>query len=291
MAQIINTPLSVYESKSQRIDRANLAESHEVATWTAAGDNLEDQSDNRLPLAVWRRQMLSQPADIVHFYGPPPHWAASLRIRSVASAAFPRPRLPWKKANAPTALLSPLGDHRIPEAVEQKFFDLEETGAHRHTPPPFRLGTFGPWRRDVRRMSEQTLARLSRFRDDCQWDILDHVPTPVELASYDAWIDPTSSEGDLDGLIAEALVIGCVVVACRNAINTQRLANAEAGFLVPPGDANEMTHVIASALFREETTSRRQRARTLIDGYRPEVRGAALQNLYEGLLHGSTDEL
>ena len=125
---------------------------------------------------------------------------------------------------------------------------------------------------------EQTVPRLHRTRDDIEWLLLDDPPT--DFAPFDAWIDPAIDENDLDGFVAEAQVIGKIVVASRTPINMKRLEKGRTGFLVPPGDANELTHAILSALFKPEVAQQKiEAARQTISKFHPRQRLRALMQL------------
>ena len=134
----------------------------------------------------------------------------------------------------------------------------------------------------VRPLIEQTMHRLDRTRDDVRWQLFEAPPAPVDLTGVDIWVDPAVEESDYDGFVAEALVAGLPVVATRTAINTQRLEKGRTGLLVPPGDANEMTHAILSALFRPEVASNKvAAARQTASRFRARQRLRVLMHLYE----------
>ena len=127
----------------------------------------------------------------------------------------------------------------------------------------------------MRNSVEQTMARIRRFRDDVDWQIFDQRPSPEDLGSVDLWVDPAAEENDFDGFTAEALVVGLPVVATRTPINNLRLEQGRTGFLVPPRDPNEMTHVILSALFKTEVADSRQfAARQTVPKFRAKTIGS-----------------
>lgn len=129
------------------------------------------------------------------------------------------------------------------------------------------------------------MVRLQRTRDDITWRLFDKTPTPHDLAGVDLWVDPATSENDLDGFVAEALVVGLPVVAARTAINAARLEKGRTGWLVPPGDPNEMTHAILSALFKSEVASNKlTAARQTAAKFRARHRLRVLLHLYESLV-------
>jgi glycosyltransferase involved in cell wall biosynthesis len=111
--------------------------------------------------------------------------------------------------------------------------------------------------------------------------------TPEDLASVDIWVDPAIDDNDLDGFVAEGLVVGLPVVATRTAINVLRLEQGRTGFLVPPRDPNEMTHAILSALFKTEVAESRQfAARQTVSKFRARQRLRILTRIYETLKNG-----
>ena len=122
------------------------------------------------------------------------------------------------------------------------------------------------------------MARLHRTRDDIDWQLLDDPPTDFSL--FDAWIDPAIDENDFDGFVAEAQVTGKIVVAARTPINLQRLEKGRTGLLVPPGDANELTHAILAALFIPEVAQQKiEAAKQTISKFHPSRRLRALMQL------------
>ena len=167
----------------------------------------------------------------------------------------------------------------LPEAVEEGYF----VGAHSVRPRaraarPYTLGSFN--RRKVRRMIEATIPRIHRTREDVEWLLLDEPPTVEDFAQFDAWVDPAIEDDDYDGFVAEALVAGKIVVASRTPINVKRLEKGRTGILVPPGDANELTHAILAALFKPEVAQQKiEAARQTISKFHPRQRLRALTRL------------
>ena len=140
-------------------------------------------------------------------------------------------------------------------------------------------------RKDLRNIIEQTYLRLARTRDDIDWRLFERAPSPAEMAEVAVWVDPALTENDRDGFVAEALVVGNVVVASRTTINVQRLEKGRTGFLVPPKDPNELTHAILAALFKPEMgQAKASAARQTISKFRPRQRLRALIPIYESLL-------
>lgn len=223
-----------------------------------------EKKSQRIDRAVLagEHELVDRGADIVHIYG-----------AGVRRARF------WSKTVPITPLKDEAGRARpaeyIPEAVEEQYFApaAREGSA---------VGLF--LRPSVRGILEQTRARLHRTRDDVEWRLFDHVPTPDDLAQVAVWLDLAVADDDFDGFVAEALAMGRIVVAARTPINVQRLEKGRIGFLVPQGDANEMTHAILAALFKPEAgVPRSDAARQTVSKFRPRQRLRALTGLYERL--------
>lgn len=275
IVQLVLDSASQYERKSQRVDFAALSAEHEVTVASA---------ETFRPAG----------ADLVHVYASaplPPSLFRRVSVACVSSAglASGRWRPGWLTARptAPTVLVSPLADeeagvaHRLPEAVEERYWEWKETA----TPGKDgrkRIGSYG--RPSVRLSIEQTLARVHRFRDDVDWLVTGEPPSPEFLSSVDLWVDPAVGDGDLDGFVAEALVIGTKVVATRTPIAKLRLEQGRTGLLVPPGDPNEMTHAILTTLFKSEgAESRNNAARQTASKYRAGHRRRVLSLIYQNL--------
>jgi hypothetical protein len=263
LAHIILPGASEYERKSQRIDQTALAAQHEV---TVAG--LDEIDPARF--------------DLAHVYASgelPASSFVGFAIPYVASAGFAPSRWRWRKPVPPRAVLSPLTATPLPEAVEETWFAPRERALREVKI----VGSFG--RRAVRNSVEQTVARIQRFRSDVAWQIYDGVPSPDDLAGVDAWVDPAVDPHDLDGFVAEALVLGLPVVATRTPINVLRLEQNRTGWLVPVNDPNEMTHAILAALFKTEVAQTRQlAARQTVSKFRARHRIRVLTPLYETLI-------
>jgi hypothetical protein len=165
----------------------------------------------------------------------------------------------------------------LPEAVENFMEPRLQPG----NPPakagaPYTLGSFN--RRGVRKIIEATVPRIHRTREDVEWLLLDEVPTDFD--QFDVWVDPATDDDDYDGFVAEALVAGKIVVASRTPINVKRLEKGRTGILVPPGDANELTHAILAALFKPEVAQQKiEAACQTISKFHPRQRLRALTQL------------
>ncbi len=253
--QVIVPSASEFDKKCQRVDLASLSEKHEMVSSEAA-------------------------ADLAHVYGPPPR--RGLSIPWVASSAPPRPRFALRRPKGPWALVSPL---EVPEAVEERYFDPRQHGhpATRQPGNPFVIAAFA--RPSIMNAVEQTLVRIHRFRDDITWNLFERVPTQADLAGVDLWVDPATSEIDLDGFVAEAIAAGTPVAATRIAINDRRLEQGRTGFLVPPNDPNELTHAILTALFKPEVARQKiEAARQTAGKFRPRQRLRVLERIYENAI-------
>jgi len=259
IVHIVLPGASEYEKKSQRIDAQVLGRDHEVV------------------LAAALRDVPS--ADAAQIYGPSP--ALPLHSIPVIATAVPRRRFGFRRPAV--ILVSPVkrdGFEYLPEAVEELWFDPA-------VPPPAAGGgvrrTIGSFLRpSIVPFVEQTVVRLNRTREDIEWLLLDHPPTPAEMDSFAAWVDPAEEEDDFDGFVAEALVAGITGIASRTPINAHRLEKGRTGFLVPLHDANELSHAILAALFKTEVAQQRiEAARQTVSKFRPRQRIRVLAHMLE----------
>ena len=285
--QIVLPESSTYERKSQRIDHAALSASHQV---------LIASDFNNLP-----------PADVAHLYAP--HGLAAGRLRRfplpyLTNATVAQGRVFWLRGRPPGTVISPLTGTAVslvPEAIEDQYFVDPVAGTTGSTDRnvcatpvsrggesstesdrPRVIGSFD--RPPLRRLIEQTLGRLHRFREDISWHLFDRDPAPEDLDGLDAWIDPAIDPLDFDGFVAEAIVRGLPVVAARTPINSQRLENGRTGWLVPADDPNELTHAILSVLFKPELGQTKiSSAKQTKAKFRPRQRIRVLIPLYEAL--------
>ena len=272
IAQIILPNASEYEKKSQRVDHDMLAELHEVMVLdirhvTPAGAQIAHvYAGGELPAALFRR----------------------FPVRYVANVDSATSRWPFGRPTPPDYLVSPIAEtsagdriQLLPEAVGDAYFERDPR--HGSSTMGAIVGSFS--RRDANAIMEQTLHRIRRFRDDVTWKTFERQPTPSDLAGVDVWVDAAVSETDYGGYVAEALVFGLPVVASRTPINEVRLERGRTGFLVPPRDANEMTHAILTALFKREAAENRQlAARQTASKFRARQRVRVLTHMYETLI-------
>ena len=247
VAQILLPSATAYERKCQRVDYAALP-------------TVEVYDDPRKV----------QTADVAHVYGAkrlPRRWFRPFRVPYVASRE--------------------VDPFDVPEAVEEMYFTDSLAGEGAGAPlrtagAPLRIASFR--RASIAGIVEQTVHRLHRTRDDIEWLLLERPPTPEDFAEIDAWIDPAVDPADFDGFAAEAMVGGVVAIASRTPLNVHRLEKGRTGFLVPSGDANELTHAILAALFKPELAQQKlEAARQTISKFRPRQRLRALTSLYESL--------
>ena len=266
IAQIILPTASDFDRRSQQTDAALLATRHEVLTTSFEG-------------------AVAAGAAVAHVYAGAGFDAPGARqfpLPWVATAAPRQRRFIWRKPAVPDAVLSSLD---LPEAVDESYFAAPD-GRAGATSPPYRLGTYGRDRPGVMNLIELTLSRIQRFRDDIEWLVFDDRPSTADLAGVDAWVDPATAESDFDGFVAEAIVAGKIVVATRTAMNASRLEKGRTGFLVPPGDPNELTHAILAALFKSEVASTKiEAAKQTAGKFRPRQRLRALEKIYEAVTH------
>jgi glycosyl transferase family 1 len=271
VGQVVTEDASEYERKCQRIDAAHF----------------------EVDLAR---------ADVVHVYTG--RTLPKIDKPFVANIASTRRRFSFRRESQPAFVVTPFN---VGEAVEERYFDAavilsREDGEGAPSIAPERSfaalrGSAAPPAQDDRRsigsfarpstknFIEQTMHRIDRFRDDVEWRLFSHVPAPEEIAELGAWVDPAVEEGDYDGFVAEALVVGVNVVASDTPINVQRLEKGRSGFLVPRNDPNEMTHAILTALFKPEVArARSDAARQTVGKYRATQRIRALTRIYESIV-------
>ena len=275
IAQILFPGVSQYEQKCQRVDRVALSESHDVVLTTV-------------------ESVASANADVAHVYASAELPAApfvGFPVPYVSSADVRRARWPFRKPVEPDYVVSPLIEkveqsrHQpLAEAVEEGYFGAQRAeGRAQINGEPRIIASFA--RASVHNSVEQTVARLTRFRDDVTWHLFEQVPTPEDLAGVDVWVDPAVEESDFDGFVAEALVAGLPVVATRTKINAMRLEQGRTGMLVPLRAANEMTHAILAALFKPEVAgSKLNAARQTVSKFRAKQRLRVLAHMYETLI-------
>ena len=267
IAQVILPNASAYERKSQRADFVSLSAAHDV-------------------VLVGTDEVRASGADVAHVYATgelPVAPFVRFPIPYISSADVHRSRWPFRRATEPDYVVSPVIEkveesryQPLPEAVEEIFFGGQRVASS----GPKVIGSFR--RGDVQSMVEQTLARIERFRDDVTWHLFDRDPTPDDLASVSAWVDPAMNENDFDGFVAEAIVSGLPVVASRTKINALRLEQGRTGFLVPPRDPNELAHAILAALFKPEVASMRlSAAQQTASKFRSRQRLRVLVHMYE----------
>jgi len=252
LGQLLLHDASRYEQNAANIDRETMAEAMPTHFWRSVnGTTVLDEHDNELPLERLASTIQSHKCSVLHIYGEtiPVAPLKNLSIPYVSANRPRQPRIGWRKAPQPAATTLPSGEQAIREAVHSRFL-WADTRAIRS---PLRIGTFLGSRTGIRSICEQTYQRLERFRDDLEWELFDQPPELQDFLGVDVWVDP-AEEGDLDGMVLEALATLTPVVAARTSVNSVRLDGGRAGFLIPR-DPNELTHAIASTLFKPELSA------------------------------------
>jgi hypothetical protein len=295
VAQLVLPGASAYERKSQRLDNGNLPDATLITSPAEAAGY-----------------------DVAHVYGPielPPALFVGFPVPYVSNGTMKKRRFALRAPRMPAAhvvTLAPLGSERVnakrpdegtprettspsapdprpspratgrvvlPEAVDDAFFDLQQTQKSRDVRI---VGSVA--REPLHDLVERTIARIHRFRDDIDWHLFSHDPSPAEMADVDAWIDPAIAAEDYDGYVAEALVLGLPVVASRTPINVQRCEHGRTGLLVPVNDPNELVHAILAALFKSEVVEpKKTAARQTASKFRKRQRLRVLAQLYDNV--------
>jgi glycosyltransferase involved in cell wall biosynthesis len=276
IGQLLTPDAGFYERKHQILDASTLAEEHQIHIWQL------DRTGGSIDAMVG--EVGRRGCALLHVYG-------AIEVESLARLTLPviipfryeppRRRL-FSKRRPPPRLLELLPGE-LPEAVDSQFIEPPEALVPRTT-PPWRVATLG--RGDqIEAMVQLSLIRLQRFRSDVEWHMLSAPPTVERLRNFDAWVDPAVDPGDPDGFTAEAAAAGLPVVASRSPLNEQRLEGGKAGFLVPPGDPNELVHALLQALFNPEARESRHESAAARRGcFAPAERAKALVRYYESVV-------
>ncbi|HXI12089.1 MAG TPA: hypothetical protein VNM92_05530 [Thermoanaerobaculia bacterium] len=279
IGQLLLHDASRYEQNAALIDREVMAGLLPVHFWRSVDEStITDQLNNPLPFDRWASELRTLGVSLLHIYGEAMPVAAlkQLAIPYISPTPPKKSSFGWNKARQPAALTRPWGETPIPEAVHPRFLLAPGPRASRS---PIRIGTYEGSRHSIKLICEQTYLRLERFRDDLEWELFENPPDVADFASLDVWVDP-AEEDDLDGMVLEALATLTPVVAARTTINSLRLDEGRAGFLVPR-DPNELTHAIASALFRHDQSSEKAiHAASRRLQFSPTQRSSALLALY-----------
>lgn len=286
IAQLALHPLSFFDAKSLRHDRATLEDAGSGLITYHVTEQRVRSAQVDLPLDKLPDELTRHKADLVHIYGLPNgnrQWLRRIARPYLSSFPVPRSRIPWVRLPAPAAIVTPLAPDSLPEAVDEEYFAEVDSPPRPHG--PFVIGSAGPDRKGIDVMTKATMARLGRFRDDVEWRVFETVPSPAELRDLDLWIDPALDELDFDGGTAEALCCRKTVVASRTLINQMRSDDGAAALLVPPGDPNELTHAILQGLFKPELRRlRSQRLITIGSRFERSARAERLIKLYKSIL-------
>jgi len=271
IAQLLLPGASSYERKSQRLD----------LTW--AGFSNPAEAGQRTRPTLINNAADASAFDIVHVYGPrelPSSFFVRFPVPYVASGNVRKPRFAFRPPIEPEYALAPVESDDftlLPEAVDDGYFGNWQPATGNVV-----IGSID--RPSVRNAIAQAMARLSRFREDVDWHLFTHEPSPAELAQLFAWIDPAVEDDDFDGFTAEALVVGLPVVASRTPINVQRCEQGRTGLLVPTRDPNELVHAILAALFKPEVANPKiNAARQTASKFRIRQRLRVLAQIYENV--------
>jgi len=274
MAQLLLEGAGFYEQKSQRVD-ATAAERPVLLRFSDAGYELDGVQTDVAGLLESLSSRGVRSLQLYAYEGFPSDVVAPFSLPMVS-------RFAPETAHASGVTISRPCSDELPEAVDPEIFDWAlppKTDELRHR-------VIGSLHRhpDGLRLTELTFTRLSRFREDLDWNVFDSPPTLDEIREIDLWVDLAAGESDFDGWTAEALVAGIPVVATRTEKNAQRLIEGRCGTLVRRNDPNEFAHAILNVLFKPELREPKlEIARCESERFRPEVRLGALRTLHEGL--------
>jgi glycosyltransferase involved in cell wall biosynthesis len=263
IVQVLSPTSTAFELTCQKVDFEALRADHDVTIVASAKE--------------------ADPCAIGHFYAP--------RKQTIVWLGKGKR---WF-AKRPTVAISPVqetGFSLVPEAVEERYFESSKFEVRSSNSEfalrtsNFELASVGVLGRPaLKNMINQVIARVHRTREDIDFLVFDEAPTPDELRKLNVWMDPALDDHDFDGFVAQAVVCGLPVVASRTKINAQRLEQGRTGWLAPPGDPNELTHAILSALFKPEVARQKiDAARQTASKFRPRQRLRALTAIYESLL-------
>lgn len=272
LAQIVASDLSPLEAREQRLDLSALQPLLPplVVTVDARGRSTDPP---RRPLEAL---LAESEATVAHLYGRSlltRRLLGRIAVPVVAQAAAPPSRVPWLRARQPDAVLD--GASSAP-AVPAEYFQSGSAN-----PGARRVGVLVRDEEATRAVTA-TRQRIERFREDIRWSLFRAIPDPSDMRQLGAWIDPTPDRGS--GGLPEAMAAGVPVIAARTGFTVALLADGEAGFLIPPGDANELAHAILATLFKPELTApKRRRAFELAELFRPERRAEMLLRIYREL--------
>lgn len=168
------------------------------------------------------------------------------RVHRAARAASPDVDTRWVQGSpvvATVANFHPIKGHatlvRAMPRIAARFPDVR-----------FVLAGDGPTREEIERQVEAAgLAPRVAFAGRVPWG-------PALMAAADVVVVPSFSEG-LPLTVLEALVLGRPVVASRAGGIPEALADGEAGWLVPAGDAAALAHAVVEAVTQAAEAHRR----------------------------------
>jgi hypothetical protein len=272
LAQIVAFDLPPLEAREHQLDLAALQS--EIPTVVVTSDA---RGRSTAPVTGRLDEVLrANGATVAHLYGRSllsPGLLRRLAIPVVAAAPTRPSRIPWRRVKQPDAILDP---GSVPPGVDPAYFQVAvaQKGGRR-------VGVLVRGAEGTRAVGS-TRQRIERFRDDVRWSLFHSVPDGGEMQFLDVWIDPTPHHDR--GGVPEAMAAGVPVIAARTPSSQALLDDGRAGFLFPPGDANELAHAVLAALFRPEITQpKRRRAAELAERFRLERRAEALLRIYREL--------
>lgn len=272
IAQIVASTLSALEAREQRLDLAALQPLFPVLVLTADPRGRSTDAGRRPLEAILKESE----ATVAHLYGRSlltRRLLGRIALPVVAPAAAPSPRLPWLRIRQPDAVLD---DATAPPAVPPEYFQAGSANKG-----ATRVGVLARDEEAARAVAA-TRQRIERFREDIRWRIFQKVPDAPDMRLLGAWIDPVPDRAS--GGIPEAMAAGVPVIAARTSFTVALLEDGKAGFLIPPGDPNELAHAILATLFKAEMTDpKRRRASELAERFRPERRAEMLIRIYREL--------
>ncbi|HVR43863.1 MAG TPA: glycosyltransferase [Thermoanaerobaculia bacterium] len=273
LAQIVLESAPPRQRRLAELDRTTLGHSARITTLRLRHGRLLDGDSLRRSLAAGLRRSGAGVAHVYAFPTIPSRIARQIAIPFVAPGPTAPGWLPWPSPRQPTRILGALAA----DAVEEAWFAVDPPSG-----PGVRVGIVAA-SESSRRMLEATRLRVERFRDDLRWIVFDRMPGPEAMREIDVWLDP-SEEPEADGGTPEAMAAGKIVVAAATEAGRRRLDQGRAGFLVPPGDANEMAHALLNALFKPELARpRAERGRAAAEAFHPSRRAERLLEIYRSV--------
>ncbi len=259
IVQVLLPDAGFYHRKCQLLDYDQLQRTHPIAALTTS-----DEHEVSTYLAN------ADPTDfVVHIYGDSAHdW----RVDALTFSNLPQP----PAINSVIKAASPLGDPAVTEPVDPAYFEFVRTATLKDK---LVVGSLHRTAADLD-FCERAYARISRFREDIDWNVFETPPSVDELREIDLWADPAMG-GDPNGFVCEAMAAGIPVVAAETPLNTWRTEAGASGTLVKVNDPNLFVHALLELLFKPEIADPKiQAAKERAESFRAELRAADLLRLY-----------